>query len=82
MAKICSAGVFAPPPEPSAQDPPWIGLRSFGNSGMQQSVEFEGTKIEFSMVFFFSLLYHICFAFYTLSGFKEVYFDPNCKIPY
>ena len=22
MAKICSAGVFAPPPEPSAQDPP------------------------------------------------------------
>ena len=27
MAKIYSAGVFAPPaPEPSAQDPPWIGL--------------------------------------------------------
>ena len=22
MAKICSAGIFAPPPEPSAQDPP------------------------------------------------------------
>ena len=27
MAKIWSAGVFAPPPESSAQDPPWIGLR-------------------------------------------------------
>ena len=26
MAKICSAGVFAPPPKLSAQDPPWIGL--------------------------------------------------------
>ena len=27
MANICSAGIFGPPPEPSAQDPPWIGLR-------------------------------------------------------
>ena len=27
MAKICSAGVFAPPPESSALDPPWIGLK-------------------------------------------------------
>ena len=28
MAKICSAGVFVPPPESSAQDPPpWIGLK-------------------------------------------------------
>ena len=30
MAKIFSAGVYAPPPEPSAQNPPpWIGLMEF-----------------------------------------------------
>ena len=26
MSKLCSTGVFAPSPESSAQDPPWIGL--------------------------------------------------------
>ena len=62
MAKIYSAGVFAPP-ELSAQDSPWIGLRNFWKKSYKALILgwFQSGKPPFNFSFPYCSFVHFCF---------------------
>ena len=68
MAKICSAGVFAPPPESSALDPPWILVwRVVQTLKVLKTSHMTSARGPLTSRNCFSCLDHISFCFYFFS---------------